>query len=88
MLHVYVDVLNAIIKGSGGGEEMTIGKISKSVGLSYHKTKKALLDLHEFGMVFAHDKQHRPNKIKTFFDATMVGQSWVLLMNMYRMEGM
>lgn len=87
MLSLYVSVLNASISIGGAGGEATIGRIAKDVGLTYHRTKTIVNDLVEFGMLYRHVKHHRPNVMKSYFDATIVGSSWVHLMNLNRMKG-
>lgn len=87
MLALYVSVLEALVSGGGAGEEMTIGKVARECGVTYHKAKKALEDLEEFGMAFRHMKLHRPNVVKSYFDASLVGSSWVRLMKLNRMKG-
>lgn len=87
MLSLYVAVLNSVQNIGGVGEDATIGKVAKDCGLTYHRAKRVLDDLQDFGMVYKHLKAHRPNVMKSTYDVSIVGSSWVHLMNINRMNG-
>lgn len=86
MLASYVNILNTVQSVAGEGRDVTIGVISKELGMTRYKTQKAVKDLCEFGMLFEHLKPHRPDVIKRCYDVSIVGSSWVHLMNLNRMR--
>lgn len=88
MLSTYVRVLEVIQEIGGAGDDVTTGKVAKSCNMTYHKAKVVLKDLRDFGMVYTHLRHHRPNVTKMTYDISVVGSSWVHLMNLSRMKGL